>query len=41
MDIPFHCYQVPDSKANKLIFVQLGNGGIDGEYIKFKCYVKA
>ena len=41
IDIPFHCYQVPDSKANKLIYVQLGNGCIAGEYIKFKCYVKA
>ena len=41
VDIPFHCYQVPDSKANKLIFIQLGNSGVPDEYIKFKCYVKA
>ena len=41
VDIPFHCYQAPNSKANKLIYVQLGNVGIAGEYIKFKCYVKA
>ena len=41
IDIPFHCYQVPDSKANKLIFIQLGSAGVAGEYIKFKCYVKA
>ena len=41
IDIPFHCYQAPDSKDNKLIYIQLGNSGVAGEYIKFKCYVKA
>ena len=41
IDIPFHCYQVPESKANKLIYIQLGNSGVASEYIKFKCYVKA
>ena len=41
IDIPFHCYQVPDSKTNRLIFFQLGTNGLSGEYIKFKCYVKA
>ena len=41
VDIPFHCYQVPDSKANRLIYIQLGNNGVADEYIKFKCYVKA
>ena len=41
IDIPFHCYQAPDSKANKLIYIQLGPDGVADEYIKFKCYVKA
>ena len=41
VDIPFHCYQAPNSKANKLISIQLGPNGVAGEYIKFKCYVKA
>lgn len=41
VDIPFHCYQVPDSKANRLIYIQLETNGVEGEYIKFKCYVKA
>ena len=41
VDIPFHCYRAPDSKANRLIYIQLGTNGVEGEYIKFKCYVKA
>ena len=41
VEIPFHCYQAPNSKANRLIYAQLGNSGVEGEYIKFKCYVKA
>ena len=40
VDIPFHCYQAPDSKTNRLMYIQLGNDGVAGEYIKFKCYVK-
>ena len=40
VDIPFHCYKVPNSKANKLIYIQLGINGVASEYIKFKCYVK-
>ena len=41
VDIPFHCYQAPDSKANKLIYIQFSANGVADEYIKFKCYVKA
>ena len=40
IDITFHCYQAPNSRANRLIYIQLGNSGVAGEYIKFKCYVK-
>ena len=40
IDIPFHCYQIPNSQANRLIYIQLGNKGVADEYIKFKCYVK-
>ena len=40
IDIPFHCYQAPNSQTNRLIYFQLGNSGVNDEYIKFKCYVK-
>ena len=40
IDISFHCYQPPNSQANRLIYIQLGNKGVNNEYIKFKCYVK-
>ena len=40
VDIPFHCYQAPDSKANKVIYIQFSANGVADEYIKFKCYVK-
>ena len=40
IDIPFHCYQVPNSINNRLIYFQLGTNGVNDEYIKFKCYVK-
>ena len=41
IDIPFHCYQVPNSQTNKMIYIQFETNFVAGEYIKFKCYVKA
>ena len=41
IDINFHCYTAPNSIDNRLLYIQLGNAGVAGEYIKFKCYVKA